>query len=515
MSRLPIRAETAKVPVREAVPGNATPGGGRVSEAPRGATVVETSFADSAVAGRPKDGSPRPVSAPAPATGQGGAPAPRPAQAAAGPRAWSAVRPTILGIVALLVLVGGFGTWAATTNIAGAIISTGQIEVDRNRQVVQHPDGGVVETILVDEGDRVEAGDILIGLDATLLRSRLTTAESQIQELQARRGRLEAERDGADKIIFPTELVATALVDPQAAALMDGQQRLFEARATTIQRSVEQLRGRSLQITRQIEGITAQQAALDSQLTFIAKELEDQQSLLDRGLAQASRVSALQREDASLRGTAGELLADAGEASERIAEVEIEILKLDSTRREEAITQLRDLQFRELEFVETRNSLREQLSRLDIRAPVSGIVYGLTVFAERSVIRPADPLLYIVPQDRPLVIAVRVEPNNIDQVRVGQDVTLRFSAFDSRTTPELFGEVLQVSADAFTDERAGASFYRAEIRLKEGEIEKMPEDLALIPGMPVEAFIRTADRTPIAYLVKPLADYFTKAFREG
>ncbi|MEL6690256.1 MAG: HlyD family efflux transporter periplasmic adaptor subunit, partial [Pseudomonadota bacterium] len=198
----------------------------------------------------------------------------------------------------------------------------------------------------------------------------------------------------------------------------------------------------------------------------------------------------------------------------RMTEIEIEIIKLGSDRREEAITLLRDIQFRELELTERRQTLLERLNRLDITAPVSGVVYGLSVFAERSVVRPAEPVLFIVPQDRPLVIAAQVNPINIDQVFVGQNVTLRFSALDQRTTPELEGEVVQLSADAFQDEATQQSFYRAEIILSEGQIARLPEGSTLIPGMPVESFIRTEDRTPIAYLVKPVADYFSRAFRE-
>ena len=221
-----------------------------------------------------------------------------------------------------------------------------------------------------------------------------------------------------------------------------------------------------------------------------------------------------QREQARLLGQVGELQASAAQAEGRITEIEIEKLKLVTTRREQAITELRDLQYRELELAERRQSLRQQLDRLDIRAPVSGVVYGLTVFAERSVIRAADPVLYLVPQDRPLVVAARIDPIHRDEVYVGQPVTLRFATFDARTTPELYGTVMQVSADAFTDEQAGASFYRAEMVLNEGENEKLG-DLRIVPGMPVEAFIRTSDRTPLAYLLKPLTDYFNRAFRES
>jgi len=428
---------------------------------------------------------------------------------------WSARRPVLIGLLALLVLVGGFGSWAVLTQISGAIIASGQIEVDRNRQIVQHPDGGVVTAILVVEGDRVDAGQILVRLDPTLLQSDLTTVESQMFELMARRARLAAERDEVAEIRFDAELLDVATRQPEVAELVDGQRRLFEARISSNTQQIEQLRLRRQQIASQIGGILSQQEALTTQLVLIGQELAGQQTLLDRGLAQASRVLALQREDARLKGTVGELTAGAAEAQERITEIELEILRLASTRREEAISQTRDMQVNELELAERRRSLKERLSRLDIRAPVGGIVYGMTVFAERSVIRPADPVLFIIPQDRPLVIASRIEAIHIDQVYLGQEVVLRFSAFDARTTPELFGDVTQISADVFVDEASQVSFYRVELQLRADEIDKLPVNLALIPGMPVEAFLRTEDRTPIAYLLRPFTDYFSKAFRES
>jgi len=390
----------------------------------------------------------------------------------------------------------------------------GQIEVDQNRQVVQHPDGGVIAKINVQEGDPVKEGDILIRLDPTNLTSELVVVEGQLFELIARRGRLEAERDGAGAITFDPELIKAAESSNDARTLMQGQHRLFKARLDSMAQEIDQMQKQRNQISDQINGITAQQTALETQLELINEELENQQTLLDRGLAQASRVLSLQREDARLRGTMGELAATKAQAQSRITEIDIMVLKYGTKRREEAITRLRDLQFRELELIEKRNALRGRLSRLDIRAPLAGVVYGLQFFAPRSVIRPADPVLYLVPQDRPLVIAAKVQTINIDQIFVGQEVILRFPAFDSRTTPELLGRVVKVSADAFTDERTGISYYRSEIVLLEGETDKLPQGATLIPGMPVQAFIRTNDRTPLAYLIKPFSDYFAKAFRE-
>ncbi len=426
---------------------------------------------------------------------------------------WSVSRQMMVGLIALLILVGGFGTWSILAQITGAVIASGQIEVDRNRQVIQHPDGGVVQAILVDEGDTVEAGDLLIQLDPNVIRSELTIVEGQLFEIMARRGRLEAERDNTAEITFPPELIA--FNRPEIANLIQGQNRLFQARLESASKTKEQLAQRRAQIESQIIGIQAQQESVARQQELISQELTDQQSLLQRGLAQASRVSALQREEANLLGRVGELGASRAQAAEQITEIEIEILGLETTRREEAITRLRDLQFNELELSERQRTLSEQLDRLDIRAPVSGIVYGLTVFAERSVVRPADPVMFLIPQDRPLVIAAQVQLTDVDQIFVGQEATMRFSAFDQRRTPELKGEVTLISADAFTDDSTRASFYRVELQLAEGEIDRLPGDMTLIPGMPVESFVRTADRSPMDYLIKPLADYFAKAFRES
>lgn len=430
------------------------------------------------------------------------------------PKQWSVRGPMTVGLIGLMLLLGGFGYWSAGTKLSGAIIASGRIEVDQNRQVVQHPYGGVVVAIEVGEGDMVEAGQVLLRLDETELASRLSITESQLFELMARRGRLEAERDGQPTITFDPLLLEVAETNPDAAELIDGQKRLLEARATSIAQEIDQLQKRRGQISDQITGIEAQQASLARQLELIQEELADQQSLLEKGLAQAARVLSLQREEARMAGVSGELTAQKAQAAGRITEIDVEIIKLGTRRREEAITTLRDLQFRELELREERRALIERMARLEITSPVSGVVYGLRVFALRSVVQAAEPVLFVVPQDRPLIINAQVEPIHIDKIYLGQDVILRFSALDQRETPELTGQVVQISADAFQDEATLQSYYRAEIVLSEGEQARLPEGTTLIPGMPVEAFIRTEDRTPIAYLVKPLADYFAKALRD-
>lgn len=428
---------------------------------------------------------------------------------------FSVHRHLALGLGGLALLILGFGGWASFSEISGAVIAPGQIEVDQNRQVVQHPDGGVVAQILAQEGDSVRQGQLLIQLDATRLGSELAIIEGQLFELMARRGRLEAERDDKPEPVYDMLLRNSAASNQDAAVLMAGQSQLLAARRASRAQEVAQLAKRRSQIDTQITGISAQSQALGQQLELIEQELKDQQTLLDRGLAQAGRVLALRREQARLSGQLGELTAQRALAQERATEIDLEVIKLRTQQREEAITRLRDLQFRELELAEQRRALLDQRDRLAIRAPASGIIYGLQVTTPRSVIRAAEPVMFIIPQDRPLVIAARVDPIHIDKITLGQPVNLRFSALDQRTTPELTGEVAKVSPDAFVDQARGLSYYRAEITLPEAEQAKLPENIRLLPGMPVEAFIRTGDRTPLAYLTKPLTDYFSKAFRDG
>jgi HlyD family secretion protein len=296
---------------------------------------------------------------------------------------------------------------------------------------------------------------------------------------------------------------------------MEGQQRLFEARLVSARSEIEQLSKQKEQIADEIEGIRAQEESARSQLGFIAEELESQQSLLDRGLTAASRVLALRREMAGLTGQAGELAAMRASSEGRMTELDIAILRIETSRREQAITTLRDLQFNEIELAERRRQILNQLERLDIRAPVAGVVYDLRVFGTRAVIRPAEPVLFIVPQDRPLVISAQVESQDVDEVLLGQEVRVRLSAFNQRTTPELVGRVEQVSADAFTDEASRMSYYRAQVALLDGETGRLPEGQTLIPGMPVDVFFTTSERTPVEYLLKPITDYFTRSFRES
>lgn len=429
-------------------------------------------------------------------------------------KTWSIKVSAFVGLIALFGLFGGFIAWATLTQIAGAIISPGPIEVDQNRQVIQHSSGGIVSEILVREGDVVRAGDVLLRLDDQQLNSQLMTVERQLFELIARRSRLIAERDGAEMPVFDDMLLTEGSANSNLMELLVGQKNLFHARRDSVAREKEQQKKRKTQIKNQIIGITAQETSLVKQLELIEQELKTQENLQERGLAQLRTVLALKRQSANLNGQVGETSAMRAHAEGRITEIDLEILKLGTNRREDAITRLRDIRYRETEMDERRKSLQLEIEQLNIRAPVSGIVYGMVVQTIRSVIRAADPVLYLIPQDRPLLIVARVDPIHIDKIAIGQQVDLRFPALDQSTTPEVTGQVTVISADTFYDEALGVSYYRAEIDLNQGELLKTNSRGILIPGMPVEAFIRTENRSPLAYLIKPINDYFTKAFRE-
>jgi HlyD family secretion protein len=429
-------------------------------------------------------------------------------------KSWSASRPLGIGFLTLGILVGGLGAWSVLTTLSGAVIAPGQIEVSQSRQVVQHPDGGVVEAILIAEGATVAAGDVLLRLDGSALRSEQAIVAAQLMELAARRARLEAQRDDAAAPTFPEAVIQAASLRRDVAEMVAGQAGLFERQADALGQAQELRRTRIAQIESQMEGLQAQQTANETQIRLLTNEIATQRDLLERGLTQSARVSELERDLAQMQGRAGELTSALAEAAGRVTEIEIEIAALSTQSREEAEAELRDVVARQLELTERDNALNERINRLEVRAPTSGIVLGLAVTTPRSVIRPAEALLHIVPQDRPLLVAARVPVTHVDEVHPGQSVRLVFSSLPTNNTPEVTGTVMLVSADALADERTGATYFRAEIAIDAKTLQQDLGGVEIVPGMPVDAFLRTADRTPLSYFLKPFTDYFRTAFRE-
>ncbi|SMH40969.1 HlyD family type I secretion periplasmic adaptor subunit [Maritimibacter sp. HL-12] len=429
-------------------------------------------------------------------------------------RRWSARDALILGAVACVVLIGGFGIWSVTARIEGAVVAPGTVEIDARRQVVQHPDGGAVADILVREGDTVAAGQVLARLDPDELLSALTIIELQILELRARRARLEAERDGLAELRFSEDLLDAAIRQPGIDEFLASNLDHFAQRRENHLASIERLRRRKAQIGTQIEGLGAQRGATVLQAALIAEEIEIQQALATRGLARRAPVLAMEREAARLEGVLGEIQAAIGHNEERAAEIEHEIAAARAQRREEALAQVSEQEGRELELTERRRAIRARLGRLDIRAPLAGVVHALEITGPGAVIRPAQPVLQIVPENALLVVAARVDPVDVDKVHAGQPVSLRFPAFDARHGRAVSGEVVAVSPDAFTDDRTGRDFYRARIILPEAEVARLPGNASLRPGMPVDAYLQTGMRSPLAYLTSPVTAYFRKALRE-
>jgi HlyD family secretion protein len=420
-------------------------------------------------------------------------------------------RHLLAGLAAVFVLVGGIGGWAATTELSGAVIAPGQLVVQSDVKKVQHPTGGVVAELNVQDGDSVVAGDVIMRLDDTVTRANLAIVVKSLQQLEARQARLEAERDGVQAVEFPDALLTKA-ADPEVARLIAGEAKLFELRRTAREGQKAQLAERASQLNEEIGGLTSQIVAKEREIELINEELVGVRELWEKKLVPIQRVNELDRQAARLEGERGQLVAATAQAKGRISEIELQVIQIDQDMRSEVAGELREIQAKTAELVERQIAAEDQLRRIEIRAPQSGRVHQLAVHTVGGVIGPGDVLMLVVPVADDLTVEVKIAPQDIDQVQVGQPAVMRFSAFNQRTTPEVDGEVTRVSADLTLDQRTGLSYYTARIGLVDGQIERL-EGLSLAPGMPVEAFIQTGERTVLSYLTKPLTDNARRSFR--
>jgi HlyD family secretion protein len=421
-------------------------------------------------------------------------------------------RQTLAGLAVVVLLFGGFGVWAATTSLSGAVISAGQVVVESNVKKVQHPTGGIVGEIRVRDGDHVQTGDLVIRLDETVTRASLSMVSKQLDQFEARQARLVAERDGLKSINFPDSLLARK-DHSDVAEVLAGERSLFDARRTAIEGQRAQLTERVTQLREEIRGLEAQAAAKRKQTALINQELEGVDRLYKQNLVPITRLTSLQREASRLDGEEGQLVASIAASRGKIAETELQIIQLVQDLKREVAAELRDSQAKIGELVERKVAAEDQLRRVDIRAPQNGFVHQLAAHTIGGVINAGEPIMLIVPQADSLVVETRIAPQDIDQVHPGQRVTLRFSAFSQRTTPEIFGTVSRVSADLTREQQTNTSYYTVRVSIPENELKKL-EGKALIPGMPVEAFIQTGSRTALSYLVKPFEDQVARAFRE-
>lgn len=416
-----------------------------------------------------------------------------------------------LGTIAALVLVGGLGLWAATSNLSGAVVAAGHLAVDSNVKSVQHPQGGVVGALNVQNGSVVAAGDVLARLDDTVARANLAIVDSSLDELTARRARLTAERDGAEAVNYPAEL-ATRAFDPRVRQLIEGENKVFALRRQARDGQVSQLRERIAQFRQEIAGLEAQQKSKQQEILLTKVELDSINQLWQKKLVPMSRLAERQRAQAQLAGEDGQLTAAAAQTRGRISETELAIIQIGQDMRSEVAGELREIDAKASEMKERQVAAEQSLKQIDIRAPQSGRVHQLAIHTVGGVITPGEAIMQIVPTADALVVEARVAPQDIDQIRIGQPVTLRLSAFSQQTTPEVDGTVDRISPDMIEDPKAGVSYYAIRIGLSAKSLEQAGP-LELKPGMPAEVFLKTTDRTVLSYLFKPLTDQASRAFR--
>jgi HlyD family secretion protein len=418
----------------------------------------------------------------------------------------------VIGLAVICLFVAAGGVWSMTTALRGAVAASGQFVVAGEVKKVQHPQGGVVGELLVREGDKVEQGDTVLRLDDTMARASYQIVVKQLDEFAARTLRLEAERDAHDQMIVPAAFAARRS-NPDIDRLLSAEIRLFEIRRSARDGQRQQLRKRITQLQDEIIGLKAQQGAKEREASIIATELVGVEELYRRNLIQLPRLSALQREQASLEGQRGQLIASIAQTTGKIAETELQIIQIDEDQRAEVMKDLREIQAREGELVERRTAAEDQLKRVDVRAPASGIVHQLAVHTVGGVLQQGEPAMLIVPVREALQLEVRVAPSDIDQIAPGQAVRIKIQAGNQSTNPELLGSVLRIGADASRDDKQGFSFYTIRVDVSDEEIARL-RPLKVLAGMQAEAFIETVARSPLAFLLKPINTQLDRAFRE-
>ena len=423
-----------------------------------------------------------------------------------------------VGYAAMVVALGGFGGWASTTDIAGAVIASGNVVVETSAKKVQHLTGGIVGEILVRDGSEVETGQVLMRLDDTLTRANLGVVQSQLDLYVAREARLLAERDGLQNVTFP-EAMRTGPARGAPDTAIAGEERLFQARREGREGQRAQLRERTAQIGEEIRGLTAQQESKDSEIKYIGEQLVGVSELYKKNLVTNERYVQLQRDQARLQGERGQLIADIARSRGKIAETELQILQLDQDFRTDVLKDLRETQAKIAELQERANAAADELRRIDIRAPQAGIVYQLQVHTIGGVIGKGDTVMQIAPRADALLVEAKIAPQDIDQIAVGASVRVRIEAGNRRMTPDLEGKVTVLSPDITHESETtpkgiqSQQYYVARVALAEEDLNSIG-DLHLVPGMPADVYIRTEDRTPLDYLLKPLHEQIARTFRE-
>jgi membrane fusion protein, type I secretion system len=418
----------------------------------------------------------------------------------------------IIGLAVVGLVAGGFGGWSATTKISGALIAPGQIVVESNVKKVQNPTGGVIGQLLAHDGDQVKAGQILVRLDDTITKANLTIVTRGLDAALARAARLQAEQGGLDKIDFPSELTSRA-GDPDVSNIMLSETKLFQVRVNGRAGQKAQLRERIRQLKEEVRGLDAQEKAKEQEIALVQQELTGVRELYQKHLVQLSRLTTLERDAAQLDGERAQYVASMAQTRAKISETKLQIIQIDKDMISEVSKALRETNDKIGELKERKVTAEDQLRRVEIRAPQDGVVEQSKVHTVGGVISPGETIMLIVPQKDKLQVSAKVDPKDIEQLRVGQKTMLQLSSFDPHNTPELKGIVVRISPDVATDARTGHTYYTIRISLPPKQVARLGE-VRLLPGMPVEAFVQTGERTVLSYLMKPLSEQFKHAFKE-
>lgn len=428
-------------------------------------------------------------------------------------RSWTIRKPLWIGLAALIGLFGFVVAWAATFDISGAVIGKGQVQASASRIAVQHPVGGVVATILAENGDRVKSDDVVVRLDDSSLRSELATINGELFELLANEARLEAELADRRTLSIHPILQEAMASDPGVRSLLGQQQQQLNAYYQSMGTQVSLLNRQRGQISDEAVGVQAALDAKREELALLEDELAQARQNLQAGYVTRTVVSDLQRETIKARGEVGTLAAKKAELQGKVAEQQVMIYATPFDLKEASADRLNLSRQQSKRLIESRNAIVYKLGRLDVRAPVSGMIFDSKLLGPRSIVEAAKPIMYIVPDHRPALVVVRVEAEDIEQVHVGQPAGLRFTTFNKRSTPIIDGRVTAISADAFKDEKTQAFYYFVDVQLIDSELQKLGA-VELLPGMPVDAFLQTDSRSPASYVIRPITDFFTKAFRD-
>lgn len=442
-----------------------------------------------------------------------GPPGAEPAKPAPGSLTEMGLRlPIALGFTVIALFFGGFLGWAAIAPLGSAAIAVGIVSVESNRKTVQHLEGGIVGRIAVKDGDKVEAGQVLVVLDETQPRASLDLLQVRIMAADALKSRLLAERGNHDAISFPDQL-ASRRSDAKVAEIITGQINIFAARRKAQAGQVAILNQQIKQLSEEINGLKGVIASENARLKLIGEEITDLSGLVEKGLAPRRQLRALQRRQAEIEGSLSQNRSGIAEAMQSIAQTRLQIVELTTAKINEVTLELREVQADLYDLEERAGAAEDILRRTEIRAPLEGTVVNLQVHTAGGVIAPGAPLLDIVPSQDRLIIEARVNPIDIDIVHVGLQAQARFTALSQRRTQPVEGIVTALSADRLVDQRSGEDYYLARVEIRD-DLEKKLGGAALLPGMQAEVMIVTGERTALEYFLKPLTSSINRAFRE-